>query len=141
MSASNPGPMFMMAVAVVFSFGVAYIAHRGVNGSTAVSIAINVIQISALIVFSVMAIGYRMNHPPGSVACQWDSTSNDAYNCEFATTSQIVSGTATDVITRDANMIPKLQNGRRRKTRALPRRLSDHRFEGQLPFVIRPPNP
>src|ERR1700749_404396 len=59
MSAANPGPMFMMLVAVLFSFAVAYIAHRGVNGSTAVSIAINVIQISALIVFSVLAIGYR----------------------------------------------------------------------------------
>ncbi len=90
MSASNPGPMFMMAVAIVFSFGVAYIAHRGVNGSTAVSIAINVIQISALIVFAVMAIGYRMNHPPGSVAFQWDATSGEAYNYEFATTSQTV---------------------------------------------------
>src|SRR5436190_2084491 len=39
MSASNPGPMFMMAIAVAFSFGVAYIAHRGVNGSTSVNIA------------------------------------------------------------------------------------------------------
>src|SRR3984885_1146164 len=106
MSASNPGPMFMMAVAIVFSFGVAYIAHRGVNGSTAVSIAINVIQISALIVFAVMAIGYRVNHAPGSVAFQWDSTTNEAYNCEFATTSQMVNGAATDVITRDANMVP-----------------------------------
>jgi amino acid transporter len=106
MSASNPGPMFMMAVAVVFSFAVAYIAHRGVNGSTAASIAINVIQISALIVFAVMAIGYRMNHPPGSVAFQWDATTSEAYNYEFATTSQVVNGTATDVITRDANMVP-----------------------------------
>lgn len=106
MSATNPGPMFMMAVAIVFSFGVAYIAHRGVNGSTAVSIAINVIQISALIVFAVMAIGYRMNHPPGSVAFQWDATTSEAYNYEFATTSQMVSGTATDVIRRDANMVP-----------------------------------
>jgi APA family basic amino acid/polyamine antiporter len=106
MSASNPGPMFMMAVAVVFSFAVAYIAHRGVNGSTAVSIAINVIQISALIVFAVMAIGYRMNHPPGSVAFQWDATTSEAYNYEFQTTSQTVNGTATDVITRDANMVP-----------------------------------
>src|SRR5260221_5565039 len=59
MSASNPGTLFMMVVAVVFTFGVAYIAHRGVNGSTAVSIAINVIQISALDAFAVMAIGYR----------------------------------------------------------------------------------
>ena len=107
MSSANPGPMFMMLVAVLFSFGVSYIAHRGVNGSTAVSIAINVIQISALIVFSVMAIGYRMNHPAGSVAWQWDATSSDAYSCEFATTSQVVSGTATDVITRDANMTPQ----------------------------------
>src|SRR5271169_5190306 len=106
MSASNPGPLFMMLVAVLFTFGVAYIAHRGVNGSTAVSVAINVIQISALIVFSVMAIGYRMNHPPGSVARQWDPTTNASFDCEFATTSQMVSGTATDVITRDANMNP-----------------------------------
>ncbi len=107
MSASNPGMLFMMAVAVVFTFGVAYIAHRGVNGSTAVSIAINVIQISALIVFSVMAIGYRMNHAPGSVAFQWDATTSEAYNYQFATTSQTVNGTATDVITRDANQVPQ----------------------------------
>src|SRR5579871_2589797 len=90
MSASNPGPMFMMAVAVVFTFGVAYIAHRGVNGSTAVSIAINVIQISALIVFSVMAIGYRVNHAPGSVAFQWDSTTSEAYDYQFKTAKQTV---------------------------------------------------
>src|ERR1700692_3080512 len=30
MSASNPGPAFMMVVAIVFSFLVAYIAYRGV---------------------------------------------------------------------------------------------------------------
>ncbi len=107
MSASNPGPVFMGLVAILFSLGVAYIAHRGVNGSTGVNIAINVIQISALIVFSVMALGYRMNHPPGSVAWQFDSTSGEAYPYEFATTSQTVKGTATDVITRDANMVPQ----------------------------------
>src|ERR1700758_108175 len=107
MSASNPGPAFMMLVAILFTFGVAYIAHRGVNGSTAVSIAINVIQISALIVFAVMAIGYRMNHPPGSEAWQFDSVSGEGYNSQFATTSQMVNGTATDVITRDANMVPQ----------------------------------
>src|ERR1700680_3738784 len=107
MSATNPGPAFMMVVAVLFSFGVAYIAHRGVTGSTAVNIAINVIQISALIVFAVLAIGYRMNHPPGSVAFQFDSTSGEAYTYEFATTSQTVNGQATDVIVRDANMVPQ----------------------------------
>ena len=107
MSASNPGPAFMMLIAILFSFGVAYIAHRGVTGSTAVSVAINVIQISALLVFSVMAIGYRMNHAPGSVAFQWDSTTSEAYNYEFATTPQTANGQTTDVIVRDANMVPQ----------------------------------
>ena len=111
MSASNPGPMFMMLVAILFSFAVAYIAHRGVSGSTAVSVAINVIQISALIVFAVMAIGYRMNHPPGSVAFQWDSTTSEAYPYEFATTSQTVNGQATDIIVRNANMVPQPKLG------------------------------
>lgn len=107
MSASNPGTMFMMLVAVLFSFGVAYIAHRGVNGSTSVNIAINVIQISALVVFSLLAIGYRMNHPPGTQAFQFDSTSGEAYTYEFATQSQTVGGQATDVIVRDANGVPQ----------------------------------
>src|SRR5450755_2738868 len=66
MSASNPGPVFMASVAIVFSFAVAWIASRGVNGSTAVNIAINVIQISALLVFSVLAYGYRSSHPAGT---------------------------------------------------------------------------
>src|SRR6202023_2760339 len=107
MSASNPGPMFMMLIAIVFSFAVAYIAFRGVNGSTAVSVAINVIQISALIVFAVMAIGYRMNHPPGRVAFQWDATTSEAYSYEFATQTQTVNGQSTDVVVRDANMVPQ----------------------------------
>jgi APA family basic amino acid/polyamine antiporter len=107
MSASNPGPMFMMLVAVVFSFVVAFIAARGVNGSTAVNIAINVIQISALIVFSVMALSYRMNHPAGSVAYQFDSTSGEAYTYQFATEKQTANGQTTDVISRDANGVPK----------------------------------
>lgn len=99
MSATNPGPMFMMAVAIVFSFGVAYIAARGVNGSTAVSIAINVIQISALLVFAFFAISYRVSHPAGSVALQWDATSGHGYSCVFATDAQ-------NNIVRDASSVP-----------------------------------
>src|SRR5450755_2987933 len=102
MSASNPGTLFMMVVAVIFTFGVAYIAHRGVTGSTAVSIAINVIQISALLVFAVLAIGYRINHPPGSVAYQFDSVSGEAYTYEFQTQKATVNGQETDVIVRDS---------------------------------------
>jgi amino acid transporter len=70
-------------------------------------VAINVIQISALIVFAVMAIGYRINHPPGSVAFQFDSVSGEAYTYEFATTQTTANGQTTDTITRDANMVPQ----------------------------------
>ena len=107
MNASNPGPAFMMLMAIVFSFGVAYIAHRGVNGSTAVNIVINIIQISALLVFSFVALGYRMNHPPGSTAVQFDSQTGAAYSCEFATTKTVVNGQPTDTIVRAADGTPQ----------------------------------
>src|ERR1700736_1434525 len=107
MSASNPGPMFMMLIAVVFSFAIAYIANRGVNGSTAVNVAINVIQIAALVVFSVLALGYRMNHPPGSVAFQFDSTSGEAYTYEFATEKTMVAGQTTETVVRDSAGVPQ----------------------------------
>jgi len=61
-----PSPLFMIGFSVLFSFGVAYICFRGVSGTTAVNAAINVIQIAALVVFSVIAIGYRLNHPQGA---------------------------------------------------------------------------
>jgi len=107
MNASNPGPVFMGLIAVATSFGVAYIASRGVNGSTAVNIAVNVIQISALLVFSVMAFGYRMNHPPGTEAWQFDPASGDAYTYQFAMVKQTVDGKQVDVVDRDANGVPK----------------------------------
>jgi amino acid transporter len=109
MSASNPGPMFMMACAIVFSFGVAYIAQRGVTGSTAVNVAINVIQISALLIFSVMALSYRINHPSGAVAQQFDATSGDSYTYQFLTQKQTVNGQPSDVVVRDAAGVPKPQ--------------------------------
>src|SRR5271165_857696 len=107
MSASHPGPVFMAMVAVLFSFFIAYIASRGVNGSTAVNIAINVIQITALVVFSVMALGYRTSHPAGSVGYQFDSNSGDAYNYEFATEKVVANGATTENILRDADGKPK----------------------------------
>lgn len=66
-SAGLPSPLFMVLFCVVFAFGVAYIAFRGVGGTTGVNAAINVIQITALIIFSVMAIGYRARHPQGTM--------------------------------------------------------------------------
>jgi APA family basic amino acid/polyamine antiporter len=109
MSASNPGILFMMAVAVVFSFVVAYIAFRGVNGSTSVNIAINIIQITALVLFAVLALGYRMNHPPGTVAFQFDSTSGAAYSYEFMTQKTVANGQTSEVIVRDKDGVPQPQ--------------------------------
>ena len=102
MSGSNPGPLFMMLVAVIFTFMVTAIAQRGANASTAVNLAINVIQISALILFAVLAIGYRVNHPQGAKALNYDSTSQATYTYNFATKPD---GT----IIRDANQLPTPQ--------------------------------
>jgi len=65
-SSSYNSPLFMYGFCVVFALGVAYIAYRGVNGTTAVNMAVNIIQITALLVFSVIAIAYRVQHKQGS---------------------------------------------------------------------------
>src|SRR5271167_255339 len=65
-SGTYNSPIFMFIFCIVFALGVAYIAYRGVTGTTAVNVVINIVQISALLVFSVIAIGYRVQHPQGS---------------------------------------------------------------------------
>jgi APA family basic amino acid/polyamine antiporter len=85
MNGSNPGPVFMALVAIVFSFFVAWIAAKGAGASTAVNIGINVVQISALIVFSVLALGYRANHPTGAPAFNYDGQTLATYTFQFAT--------------------------------------------------------
>ena len=85
MSGSNPGPVFMGLVAIVFSFFVAWIASKGAGASTAVNLAINVVQISALVVFSVLALGYRSSHPNGAPAFQYDGQTLATYSYQFAT--------------------------------------------------------
>ena len=87
-SGSNPGPVFMALVAIVFSFFVAWIASKGAGASTAVNLAINVIQISALIVFSVLRS--RISRQPsggstGPTAFQYDSQTLSTYTYQFAT--------------------------------------------------------
>jgi amino acid transporter len=85
MSGSNPGPLFMALIAVVFSIFVGWIASKGAGASTAVNLAINIVQISALLVFSVLAIGYRTSHPAGSPAFQYDGQTLATYSYQFAT--------------------------------------------------------
>jgi amino acid transporter len=100
MSGGNPGPVFMGLVAVVFSFFVAWIAQKGVGASTAVNMAINVVQISALLVFSVLALQYRASHRSGAAGFQYDGQTLATYDYQFAT--------AKDGSTvRDANGVPQ----------------------------------
>ncbi len=99
-SGSNPGPVFMALVAIVFSFFVAWIATRGAGASTAVNLAINIVQISALVVFSVLALGYRSSHPTGAPAFQYDNQSLATYTYNFATNPKDGS------IMRDSSGVP-----------------------------------
>ena len=102
-SGANPGPVFMGLVAIVFSFFVAWIAAKGAGASTAVNLAINVIQISALIVFSVLALGYRVSHPAGATgptAFQYDTQTLSTYTYQFATDK-------TGATIRDASGTPQ----------------------------------
>jgi APA family basic amino acid/polyamine antiporter len=75
-SASIPSPIFMWIFCIFFSFGVSYIAYRGVVGSTGVGVAINATQIIALLIFSCLAIAHRSSHPEGSAI--WVLNSNGA---------------------------------------------------------------
>jgi APA family basic amino acid/polyamine antiporter len=53
----------LMVIAALFAALTGYIAFRGISGSTMTAIVINVIQLTALVIFSVLAIVYRMSHP------------------------------------------------------------------------------
>jgi len=58
-----------ITIAVIFAVLVGLIAVRGISGSTNVSIAINVIQLTSLAFFSVLAIIFRIQNPLG--ATEW----------------------------------------------------------------------
>jgi amino acid transporter len=53
----------LACVAVAFAFLSGYIAYRGVSGSTNAAIAVNVIQITTLVLVSVAFIVFRGGHP------------------------------------------------------------------------------
>ena len=67
-AAGYPSPIFMFGFCVIFALGVAYIAFRGVGGTTGVNAIINIVQITALLIFSVMAITHRIHVKEGDQA-------------------------------------------------------------------------
>ena len=81
-SGTYNSPLFMWLFCVVFSLGVGYIAYRGVNGTTAVNMGINIVQICALVVFAIMTISYRSSHPDGSVG--WHLSGGNPINYNVA---------------------------------------------------------
>ncbi len=52
-----------IAAAAAFALLTGYIAYRGITGSTMTAIVINVVQLTALIAFTVLAIIFRLTHP------------------------------------------------------------------------------
>ncbi len=66
-------PLLMILFCAIFAFGVAYIAYRGVVGATAVNVTLNIIQITALIIFSCMAITHRLHVKEGDPDWTLDS--------------------------------------------------------------------
>jgi amino acid transporter len=59
----NIGGVGQIIVAVIFAVIVGFIALRGVTGSTTTSIVINIVQLTALVLFSILAVAYRLNNP------------------------------------------------------------------------------
>jgi basic amino acid/polyamine antiporter, APA family len=113
-------PLLMILFAVVFAYGVSYIAYRGVVGATGVNVAINIIQITALLIFSCMAITHRLHVKEGDPDWTLDSTGTATQYVQDATpnmiqdpkfpndaTKQIVdpSGATTPKVTPDGNAI------------------------------------
>jgi amino acid transporter len=60
-------------IGVIFTIVTGYIAYRGITGSTFTSIIINVIQWGTLIIFSGLAIFYRLHNPQGINAWTFSS--------------------------------------------------------------------
>jgi APA family basic amino acid/polyamine antiporter len=60
-----------IVVAWAFAALVGFIAMRGISGSTTASIVINVIQLTALVVFSALAIMFRVQNPLGVTPDGW----------------------------------------------------------------------
>jgi amino acid transporter len=62
-------PMGLTVIGAIFAIVTGYIGYRGVTGSTKTSIWINVIQIVTLVLFSGLAIWYRVSNP--QMASAW----------------------------------------------------------------------
>jgi amino acid transporter len=88
-STAIASPLLMILFAVVFSYGVSYIAFRGVVGATGVNVAINIIQITALLIFSIMALAHRAHVKEGDPDWTLDSTGTPTQYSQDSTPNMI----------------------------------------------------
>ncbi len=59
----------LIAIAVAFAFFTGYVAYRGITGSTMSALLINIVQLATLVIFSALAIYYRIANP--QAAAHW----------------------------------------------------------------------
>src|SRR5260370_27586934 len=100
-SYATQSPLRMILFCLVFPLFVAWIAYSGVNASTGVNLAINVIQISALIVFTVIAIAYRVNHTEGSKGITLDPNGSPVSKVIATATTKDDKGVETTAPVKD----------------------------------------
>ncbi len=121
-SGTYNSPLFMILFCIIFALGVAYIAFRGVTGTTAVNVVINIVQISALLVFSVIAIGYRTQHPQGAtgfhlsngVAVNYQVAQEPVKDDKGAPQPVLVDGKPT--LDKDGKLVYQMQDMKDEKT-------------------------
>jgi amino acid transporter len=77
-------PLEMILFSIVFAIFTCWISYRGVTGSTVVNIAVNAIQIIALVVFGILAIAYRLQHKEGSTGWHLSNGTSVTYNVDSA---------------------------------------------------------
>jgi len=61
----------LTVIGIVFAMVTGYIGYRGVTGSTMTNIWVNGIQLVSLVIFSGLAIYYRMSNPQGATQWAW----------------------------------------------------------------------
>jgi amino acid transporter len=99
-------PLLMILFSVIFSIGVSYIAYRGVQGATGVNVAINIIQITALLIFSLMAISHRMSVSDRQADYTLDSTGTPNMLVQDSTPATTAGGSATPKVDANGNAVP-----------------------------------
>jgi amino acid transporter len=74
----------LVVIGTVFAFATGYIAYRGIVGSTNTAIIINIIQLVTLIIFSALAVWYRISNPEHAAAWSfsgaWDVVKPHTFN-------------------------------------------------------------